>query len=207
MRRDETVPWWAVASSALAPVALVGGWTVAAALQPAGYSSVRRTISELAALGARDRWLMTVALAVVGCCHVVTALGLRPARGAGRVLLALGGVAAFLVALFPLPAHGSSPWHSLAAGASFVVLSVWPLAAHLPPRGERIGRLAVPTTVSAVFLVLLGLFFTQLSGGAHAGLDERLLAGGQALWPAIVTIRATLDRKKSDFDLEIVNGG
>jgi len=39
------MPWWASLSAAMAPVFLVGGWTLAAALQPAGYNSVRDTIS------------------------------------------------------------------------------------------------------------------------------------------------------------------
>ena len=47
--------------------------------QPPGYSPMRDTISALAALGARDRWLMTSALAGLGTSHIITALGLRPA--------------------------------------------------------------------------------------------------------------------------------
>ena len=74
------IPWWALASAGAAPVLLVGGWTLADALQPPGYDPVRDTISALAALGATDRWVMTSALAGLGACHVVTALGLRPAR-------------------------------------------------------------------------------------------------------------------------------
>ena len=53
---------WGVLSGLLAPLLLVGGWTAAAALRPDAYDAVRRTISELAALGAPHRWLMTYAL-------------------------------------------------------------------------------------------------------------------------------------------------
>ena len=43
-----TVPRWGVLSALLAPLLLVGGWTVAAALRPDAYDPVRRTISDLA---------------------------------------------------------------------------------------------------------------------------------------------------------------
>ena len=70
------VPWWGVVSASLAPVFLIGGWTLAASLQPAGYSAVRDTIRALAGLGARDRWVMTAGLVGLGVCHVVTSLAL-----------------------------------------------------------------------------------------------------------------------------------
>nr|MDQ2958314.1 DUF998 domain-containing protein [Actinomycetota bacterium] len=120
---------WAVCSAVVAPVALIGGWTVAAARQPAGYSSVRNTISALAATGAHDRWIMTVALALLGCSHAVTAAGLRPARGRGRLLLAAGGLATVGVAIFAQPASGSSKAHVLLATIGFGCLALWPALA------------------------------------------------------------------------------
>jgi hypothetical protein len=39
------VPWWGVLSSAAAPVLLVGGWAVAAGLQPRSIDPVTSTIS------------------------------------------------------------------------------------------------------------------------------------------------------------------
>lgn len=47
------VPWWGVAFSAAAPVLMVGGWTVAADLQPR-FDPVATTVSALAAPGATD---------------------------------------------------------------------------------------------------------------------------------------------------------
>jgi hypothetical protein len=44
------VPGWAVASAALSPVVMIGGWLAAEALQPSSYSPVRSTISGLAGL-------------------------------------------------------------------------------------------------------------------------------------------------------------
>jgi hypothetical protein len=58
------VPWWGVVSSAAAPVLMAGGWTVAARLQPHSYSQIADTVSALAAPGAADRWVMTVAFLV-----------------------------------------------------------------------------------------------------------------------------------------------
>jgi hypothetical protein len=68
-----------VLSSAAAPVLLVGGWTIAAALQPSSFDPVTDTVSTLAAVGAVSRWLMTLTFLVVGTCDVITGLALRPA--------------------------------------------------------------------------------------------------------------------------------
>jgi hypothetical membrane protein len=82
-----------VVSSAASPVLLIGGWTVAATLQPPSFNPVTDTVSALAALGATDRWLMTLVFVVVGVCDVVTGIALRPAASAGRVRRARGAVA------------------------------------------------------------------------------------------------------------------
>jgi hypothetical protein len=95
------VPWWGVASSAVAPVLMVAGWTVAAGLQPRPYNPVADTVSALAAPGAADRWVMTLTFVVVGICDVVTGLALRPARAPGRLILMAGGVAGVLIAANP----------------------------------------------------------------------------------------------------------
>jgi hypothetical membrane protein len=173
-------------------VLLIGGWTVAAGLQPT-FDPVVRTISDLAGYGASDRWVMTLALVGVGGCHVTTALGLRPAAPAGRVLLAAGGVATVLVAASPLPADGSgSRAHTAAALAAFTALSVWPAVSGR--RGERVGwalRPAGSLGAAAVLLGLLGWFGAELlGGGARVGLAERFAAGAQAVWPLVAVISA-----------------
>jgi hypothetical membrane protein len=167
---------WAVLSSLLAPVALIGGWTVAAAVHP-GFDQVRYTISALAAVGAPHRWIMTTGLAVVGVCHVVTAAGLPDARTAGRVLLAVGGVASIAVAALPQPANG----HELAAAVVFGALSIWPAVAAAPD--ARSARLA-----TAVFLVCLAGFGLALLTDHLVGLSERVLAGAQVCWPAVAVL-------------------
>ncbi|KUL41354.1 DUF998 domain-containing protein [Actinoplanes awajinensis] len=191
---------YALVSSAVAPVALIGGWTLAAQRQPAGFDSTVDTISALAALGATDRWLMTVALLCVGVCHVVTALGLTPAAVAGRIVLALGGVATMLVAAFPLPVVGTSAAHAVVAGAAFGALSIWPALAWRRGRGPVALRPAVSFAAALVLLGLVGWFTVTLGTGARVGLAERMAAGAQSCWPLIVVLSTRLHRHREDFD-------
>ena len=185
------VPWWGLVSSAVAPVLLVGGWTVAARLQPGSFDAVTGTISALAARGAADRWVMTLALAGVGACHVITGLALRPAASAGRLLLMTGGAATMLVAAFPETAgDGGSPPHTFWAAVGFVALAVWPIAARrrgpLVPAWVRPGACA---GAAGVLLALLVWFGAELAGGGRqVGLAERVLAGAQAVWPLAVVL-------------------
>ena len=192
MRR---VPWWALVSSVAAPVLLIGGWTLAAAVQPAPFDSVVRTISELAARDTPHRWLMTGALVGVGLSHLTTAFGLAPAAAAGRLTHGLGGLATLLVAAFPLPAGGgSSTAHTIAAAVAFVSLAVWPAFAWL--RRQMPGRTAfaalgprVSAAAACGLLLTLAWFFAELLvSGQRVGLAERVAAGAQALWPLAVVL-------------------
>jgi hypothetical membrane protein len=171
---------WALASSAAAPVALIGGWTIGAARQPAAYDAVRDTISALAAQGARDPWVMTTGLAVLGGCHVATALALVEARPLGRVVLGIGGVSAALVAVFAQPSAGHFP----AATVSFVALAVWPAASGLP--GPRSALVASGCLLG--LLAWLGVELGGERGGDLLGLSERVVAGAQAVWPLAVVL-------------------
>jgi hypothetical membrane protein len=181
------VPGWAVVSAALAPTTLIGGWTLAASRQPGHFSAVHQTISALAARGATDRWIMTAGLAGLGACHVVTALGLRPARRGGRWLLAVGGVATAVVAAAPQPEHGSSVVHLAAAGVGFASLSLWPVFASRDD-GPAVLRRRSGVAASAVLLALLGWLAVEIGDDDLVGLSERLLAGAQALWPLVVVL-------------------
>jgi hypothetical membrane protein len=173
-------------SATAAPIALIGGWTLAATRQPEVYDAGRDTISALAAHGADDRWLMTAALAVVGGCHVVTAYGLEEAAPLGRTLLALGGVATGLVAVFAEPSEAHFP----VATASFVLLAVWPAASGVPT--PRAGWVA-----AGAMSALLAWFGTEL-GGERVGFVERVAAGAEALWPlaAVAATAAGLRRSR-----------
>jgi hypothetical protein len=83
---------WAVASAALSPVATIGGWLVAESLQPPTYSPLGSTITGLAGLGATDRWIMTIALLVVGACYFATAACLPAVRVPARIVLMVAGL-------------------------------------------------------------------------------------------------------------------
>ena len=191
------VPWWGVVPAAAAPVLLIGGWTVAARLQPGSFNAVASTISALAARGATDRWVMTLALAGTGTCYVLTGLALRPAALPGRIILMAGGVATVLVAANPQPGGGgSSPAHTFWAAAGFIALAVWPLAA---ARRELTAPAALRPAGSACAAgVLTGLliwFGTELiTGGHQVGLAERVLAGAQAAWPLILVLACRRQR-------------
>ena len=177
-------PGWAVLSSAAAPVLLIGGWTVAAARQRVGFDPVTETISALASVDADDRWIMTSALAGVGACHLVTALGLREAAVTGRWVLAAGGVATVLVAAFPLPAdHGSSVAHTVVAGFSFGALGLWPALSARRATSAAALRRPVASAAAVALLGLVGWFVVELTGDGAVGLAERAAAGAQALWP------------------------
>jgi hypothetical membrane protein len=186
-----TVPWWGLLSAAAAPVLLVGGWTLAAALQPGSFDAVSGTISALAAVGATDRWVMTLALAAVGASYVITGLALRPAASAGRFLIMLGGVATALVAVFPetAGAGGSLP-HTVWAAVGFVAMALWPLAARrrdpVVPGWLRPGACAAAAALLTGLLVWFGI--ELIGGGQQVGLAERVLAGAEALWPLAVVL-------------------
>lgn len=185
------VPAWGVASSIGAPLALIGGWTLAARLQPSGYDPVTQTISSLAGLDAAHRWVMTLGLLGTGVCQATTALALRPAARAGRRLLAVGGGFTVLVGLNPLPsANGYSAVHAVVAVGAFVALATWPLASWR--RGTCVPwglRLRVAVAAGCVLAALTGWFFgAALLGGGAIGLSERVAAGSQALWPLAVVL-------------------
>ncbi len=182
-------------SSASAPVLLIGGWTLAAGRQEAGFDPVVGSISALAAVDADQPWIMTFALLGVGACHLTTAAGLRTAAGPGRMLLATGGAATLLVAAFPLPAGGGSATaHAVAAGVAFGALGLWPALSWR--RQAPVAALRAPVALGAatVLLGLLGWFVGELGGGSRLGLAERAAAGAQACWPFWVALTCGVAR-------------
>jgi hypothetical membrane protein len=181
------IPWWAVASATTAPLILGAGLVLAQARQPPGYSAVSDTISALAAQGATDRWVMTTALAGLGASHFVTALGLGPARRAGRIVLGAGGVATVAVAMFAQPAHGNSVGHTVSATVAFVALAAWPLGATAPEAEALLLRWPASLIASAVLLGSVIWFAAEIHGG-HRGLAERTAAGLEALWPLALVL-------------------
>ncbi|MCW2605012.1 MAG: integral rane protein [Pseudonocardiales bacterium] len=193
------VPTWAVASGLTAPIALIGGWTVAALAQPDGFDSLRDTISALADYPARDRWIMTGAIAVTGVCHAITSHGLCPPQSWSRVALVVAGAGTLAVAAIPLGLSGAG--HAVAATAAFGALAVWPaLAARdgvLPEAltRTRTGRVAIDATSAGFVALLAGLGAGQPAG--HVGLSERVLAAGEVLVVASAVLAAARRRWRS----------
>lgn len=189
LTRRRAVPGWALASAVLAPVGMIGGWTLAAAQQQS-FDPVRETISALAAAPSTAPWTMTAGLALTGVSHCVTAAGLASARPAGRAVLALAGVATAGVAAFPV--DRSPQAHGLTAAVAFAALTAWPaLASHADVDGALSRRVGLTATAAlAVALVWFGIELQQLApdAGAATGLAERVLAGAQSLWPLAVVV-------------------
>lgn len=190
-----TTPWWALVSSASAPILLIGGWTLAAGRQGGGFDPVVESISALAAVDADQRWIMTSALFGVGACHLATAAGLRAAAGPGRILLATGGAATLLVAALPLPVDGGSATaHAVFAGLAFGALGLWPALSWRRHAPVAALRAPVALGAAAVLLGLLGWFVGELGGGSRLGLAERVAAGAQACWPFWVALTGAVAR-------------
>ena len=195
--------WWTPISAGVAPVALIGSWTIAAArragFDSTNFDSMRDTISALAAVGAPDRWIVTTGLGITGICHLLTAAGLSAGRPRGRAVLAAAGLATLGVAAFPLPGeHGASGAHTVAATTAFLALSVWPalsvwrtpaarraagVLSPLDPFGPRVGYSA-----SAGLLAVLAAFAAAIATDRYVGLAERVAAGSQAIWPLLAVI-------------------
>ena len=184
------VPWWGVVSAAAAPVLLVGGWSVAASLQPQ-FDPVADTVSALAAQGEPDRWVMTLTFVVVGVCYLLTALALRPAGTAGRAILITGAIAGMLVAANPESAGDAYPWgHIVWASIGLAGVTAWPAGAWR--RGSAVPWTLRPAAAAAAVAVMLALviwFAAELiTGSGQVGLAERAAGVAQALWPLAVVL-------------------
>jgi hypothetical protein len=185
------VPWWGLFSSGAAPVLMVGGWTVATSLQPRSVDPVAETVSGLAAVGAAERWVMTVTFLAVGVCYIATGLALRPAGAAGRLILVAGAGVGMLVAAFPQSADGGgSLLHAISASVGLGALAVWPAAAWRRGPGVPWALRPAVCAIAAAMLVLLLAWFAAevVTGAGHAGLAERVLGVAQAVWPLTVVL-------------------
>ena len=189
--RDRGVPWWGAVCSAAAPVLLGAGSTIGGHLQPRPYNAMTGTVSALAALGAADRWVMTLAFAAAGACEIATGLALRPAGVAGRLILVIGGAAGLLVAASPEPAGaGGSLRHALTAALGLAAMAAWPAAARR--RGPSVPWGLRPRVSAAASVLLLGVLLwfgaELIAGGGLDGLAERVLGGTLTLWPPLVVL-------------------
>ena len=192
------MPWWGMISAAVAFVALVGGCAAATALQPSSFNWLASTVSTLTEPGVADRWVTITAFAVTGACGMATALALRPAAPAGRLILAAAGGAAVLVAVNPEHAGGSLT-HGLWAAATFTALIAWPVGAWR--RGSSVPwglRPAVTAAGVGALLALLAWYLTELiARGAMTGLAERAMCVALVGWPLTVVLSCRrLDQRR-----------
>jgi len=183
-----------VVSAVAAPLLLAAGWTVAAGLQPQSFNAIAGTVSALAAVGAADRWVMSLAFAAAGACEVITGLALRPAAAPGRLILMAAGLAGVLAAN---PEHaGGSLAHACWAGAGFAALVAWPGGAR--QRGPSVPwglRPALSALAAGLMLGLLAWFLVDLiAKGGQIGLAERVMGVAQAGWPLVVVLSCRLSQ-------------
>ncbi|NYT92564.1 DUF998 domain-containing protein [Salinispora sp. H7-4] len=186
-----TVPGWTVITALLAPLLLIGGAAFAATLQPCGFDQVSCSISQLAAHGASHRWVMTLFVVGSGLCVVLTAVGLRTVRMAGRLMLAFSGVATIAVAAFPDRWVDGRPApmavvnaHTVAGWLVFLAAALWPTFA-----ANRTGplRLRWGLLLSAVQLapagwrIMYDISRGQLGPADYLGLAQRVLVGFEGL--------------------------
>ena len=190
LRAAQPVPGWAVGTALLAPVALVGGWLIAGALQPASYSPMRQTMSVLAGYSGTDRWVMTAALLLVGSCQIATGAGLTAVRMPARILLILTGLSTLGIAATPEPATGPTSRHLAFAVSCVVTTVVWPvLVARRAPARPWIVSVYACATVTVIFAGLsCWLLIAARDGGGDLGMVERLTSEVQALFPLVVAL-------------------
>lgn len=189
---DLRPPWWVVCTAAFAPVLLIGGWMVAATFQPPTYLWTRDTISDLARIGAPERWFMTTAFAALGVCYLLIAFGLRAAAPLGRVVLFIGGGTTIVVSALPLPQTGTSEAHGWVALVGFLAMALWPLAAARWGRATEATpwafRPPVAIAATAALLLISGWFGLTLLPHDLVGVSERACAAAEALWPLVVVL-------------------
>jgi len=186
-RSGASVARLAAAATVLAPLAMIGAWAVAEALQPPSYSPLESSISGLAALGATDRWIVTSALLLVGACYFVIAACLPGLRVPARIMLLIAGASSIGIADSPQPLHGSSPQHLAWTCLGAVAIAIWPaFTASRAPLAPLILRARSAAAVTAVFVVLLAWLIVETQHGTALGLTERLVTGVQLTWPFFV---------------------
>lgn len=174
------------------PTAFLGAWVVGGATR-AGYGPVSQAISQLAAVGAPDRYLMTAGFVIFGLGAAGYSLALRAAVPGPAWLAALAtGLATLGVAAVPLGRSSAADVaHGGLAGAGYLALVALPLLAGraFDARGAR--TLAALSNLAAlVSAVALALSVW----GPATGLFQRIgLTTGHA-WMAASAVALVVGR-------------
>ena len=160
-----------------APLSFVGAWLVAGERTP-GYSPVREHISDLAAVGAGTRPLMTAGMVGFGLLAPVFATTFEDRRL--RLSLAVAGLGTLGVAAAPLGASFGDGPHVAAAAISYVAMAL------TPALGARsLGAPRTSYSLTALAAVLLAASTT----GDHAGLLQRAGLGVTDAWMVVQAVR------------------
>lgn len=162
-------------SAWIAAVVLIGG-TFILPLKWASFSSVRQTVSALAANGAPSQTAMNAVFVVTIIAISVVAILLTEATAFARGLLITAAVSAILVMVFPLPKPDvDTPLHTLFVTVLAFALGFWPATSHV----ARSHSWPVPsrtTGIVTIVLVALGVNFwlNWLFKTPHTGIYERI---------------------------------
>jgi hypothetical membrane protein len=176
----------AVVCAAVLPVWLTGSWLLADAAQPPGFSAVRQTVSVTAGYGGTDRWIMTSALVVTAALYLVIVAGAPTITPAGRVALAVCGLAAAGIAAFPQPPHGSTAQHLTCTAIGALALVAVPLLCARRRPAHWAESYAVALPVTAVFVGLFLWMVSEVIAGGLVGLAERIGPSIETCWPFVV---------------------
>jgi hypothetical membrane protein len=155
----------------IGPVAFVGAWVTAGA-RTSGYSPVDEAISDLAAVGASTRVLMTVGFVVFGIGLIAFGIALR-AQLAGRAWIAavVTGASTIGVAVTPLGGWSGDGVHATFAGIGYLSIVAVPLLAARPL--ARAGRTAWARASVAIAVISGAALLASTLGPAH-GLWQRI---------------------------------
>ena len=161
------------------PLAFAAAWVGTGAATP-GYSSVRDTISRLAATDAPHRGWMTAGFLVFGTGVTAYAVGdlRRLAPGPAWIATGVGGLATVGVALAPLGPGQSDAAHWALAGVGYVGVALGPL-------------LAVPRTRWAVASggVAVACLVASTAAGGASGLFQRVGLTAAHAWIVASALR------------------
>lgn len=184
-------------SGAVGPAAFIGAWAIGGAISSRSYSPIEDTISQLAAVGAPTRSLMTAGMVTFGIALPTFAVALHGALpGRAWIAAAATGITTLGVAATPLDrSELSDNLHLVFAGAGYVTLAAVPLLARTALIAEGYHRLAAfGTAMTAVSAVALP---TSLAV-SQSGLFQRIgLTAGDLFLIASAPVVATLLRRRS----------
>lgn len=158
-------------------VGFVGAWAIGGSVRD-GYSSVDDAISQLAAVDAPGRGLMTAGFVAFGVGVPLFAQALRPAlSGPAWIAATIAGLATLGVAATPLGRSDAA--HNVFATIGYISLAATPLLAAAPLRALGRGRWASwSLTCGLASAVLLAASTFDRTNG----LTQRLGLGVTDLW-------------------------